>query len=264
MRKGVRANVVPNIFDFDVPTWEKDDFNSDFRAAIGVDDNDLLILQATRIVSRKGIELAIDLVAALQAQRKKLEEGEFFDQRLFTKNNRIVLVLAGYSRDDVTGAYLRKLKEKAANEGVELLFIEDRIASERGEANGHKVYSLWDAYVFADLVTYPSLWEGWGNQFLEAVRAELPVVIFEYPVYQADIAEKGFDVISLGSVLSGYDAAGLAQAPEVVIKAAAKEALTVLTDVSLRQKMVRKNLEIGKQHYSMNTLRSILDKEMKA
>jgi glycosyltransferase involved in cell wall biosynthesis len=261
-RKGVTARVVPNIFDFDAPDWKKDDFNSDFRAAIGVEENDLLILQATRIVTRKGIELAIDLVREVQALRSVLEENGLYDGRPFTPENRIVLVLAGYARDDATGAYVRKLKEKAAADGVELLFIEEWIANERGEQNEHKVYSLWDAYVFADLVTYPSLWEGWGNQFLEALRAELPVVIFEYPVYKADIAAKGFDAISLGSEISGYDDTGLAQVPTEIIVKAAKESIASLTNSTIRQKIVRRNLEIAKENYSLHTLRKILSEEI--
>lgn len=32
-------------------------------------------------------------------------------------------------------------------------------------------------------MTYPSLREGWGNQFIEAVFAKLPVVLLEYPVW---------------------------------------------------------------------------------
>ncbi len=261
-RKGVRARVVPNIFDFDAPAWTRDDFNSDFRAAIGLEDNDLLILQATRIVARKGIELAIDLTREIQAQRMILEEKGLFDGRSFSPENRIVLVLAGYARDDATGEYVRKLKEKAVADGVELLFIEEMIANERGEQNGHKVYSLWDAYVFADIVTYPSLWEGWGNQFLEALRAELPVVIFEYPVYRADIAKNNFDVISLGAEVSGYDDEGLVQVPAEIMARATEESINALTDAALRQRIVRKNLVLAKEHYSLQTLRKILVEEI--
>ncbi len=261
-RTGARARVVPNIFDFDAPAWTQDDFNSDFRAAIGLDDKDLLILQATRIVARKGIELAIDLTAEIQKRRGVLEEKGLFDGRSFSPESRIVLVSAGYSRDDTDGGYTDKLKEKAAAEGVDLLFIEEWVASNRGKANGHKVYSLWDTYVFADFVTYPSLWEGWGNQFLEAIRAELPVMLFEYPVYQADIGGSGFDVISLGSEISGYNAAGLAQVPEDTMSKAVEQALNLLTDAELRQTMVQKNLNLAKEHYSLKTLRKILNEEI--
>jgi len=261
-RKGVKARAVPNIFDFEAPSWEKDEYNREFRAAIGLQENDLLILQATRIVPRKGIELAIDVTREIAIQRHKLDENGLFDGRPFSQDSRIVLVLAGYARDDETGVYVRKLKEKALTEGVELLFIEERIASERGSTNAHKIYSLWDAYVFSDLVTYPSLWEGWGNQFLEAVRAELPIVLFEYPVYRADIRDKGFEVISLGAEVAGHDSAGLVQVQEAIIQRTADEALSVLTDSVMRQRMVKKNLALGQHYYSMNTLRNFLEEEI--
>lgn len=64
-RKNIDATVVPNVFDFDQPAWVADAYNSDFRAAFGMDANDLVFLQATRILDRKGIEMAIDVVAEI-------------------------------------------------------------------------------------------------------------------------------------------------------------------------------------------------------
>ena len=121
-----------------------------------------------------------------------------------------------------------------------------------------KVFSLWDTYVFADFVTYPSLWEGWGNQFLEAVRARLPIMIFEYPVFTTDIKEKGFKVISLGTVVSGKDQDGLVQVDNRKIKAAADQAVTMLTDPAVRKKLVDWNFKIGKEYYSMDALEAYL------
>ncbi|MCJ7717717.1 MAG: glycosyltransferase family 4 protein, partial [Anaerolineales bacterium] len=176
-RKGIPSVVVPNVFDFKTPAWVVDDYNRDLRSAVGLDENDLVLLQATRIVSRKGIELAIDFAKALNRpeHRSILQERGLFDGRKFTEDNRIVLVLAGYARDDATGTYKDKLITKAKNGKVDLLFIEDRVDAERGIQEDQKIYSVWDIYTAADLVTYPSLWEGWGNQFLEAVKAKLPL-----------------------------------------------------------------------------------------
>ena len=204
-RKGIESTVVPNIFDFEAPPWQKDEYNADFRAKIGLKENDILILQATRIVPRKGIELAIDFVKELDSpeKREQLKAKGLFDGRHFNDQSRIVLVLAGYARDDMSGTYLPKLKEKAARDGVDMIHIEDMVHHERQNENGKKTYSLWDTYVFADFVTYPSLWEGWGNQLLEAFRARLPVMLFEYPVYTADIGPKGFQVVSLGADVEG-------------------------------------------------------------
>ena len=259
-RKGIKATVVPNIFDFSAPAWGIDDYNRDFRARIGLSENDILILQATRIVERKGIELAIDFVQALGSpeRRARLQEHGLFDGRSFADDGRIVLVLAGYARDDPTGGYVQRLKQKIERAGVDALFIEDVVDAERQMRDGQKIYSLWDTYVFADMVSYPSLWEGWGNQLLEALRARVPIMLFEYPVYEADIKDKGFQVVSLGSTIQGRDDLGLAQVAPEIIEAAADHAVALLTDAQLRQDTVAHNFRVGQQHYSLQALRGYL------
>ncbi len=260
-RTGLEATVVPNIFDFEAPPWRPDAYNRDLRQRIGLRDNDVFILQATRIVARKGIELAVDFVQALNAPRRRarLTAAGLYNGRPFTAKSRIVLVLAGYAQDDLVG-YTKKLRRKIEQAGIEALFIEDVVAGKRSERAGQKVYSLWDTYVFADFVTYPSLWEGWGNQFLEAVRAKLPLLLFEYPVYRADIKDKGFDAVSLGGEVAGYDAGGLARVDAGRIEAAADRAIELLTDSRLRAQMVDRNFELARQHYSMPALREYLSR----
>ncbi len=258
-RLGLEATVVPNIFDFDAPAWVEDDYNRDFRARIGLKPNDVLLLQATRIVARKGIELAVDVVRALDtpARRAVLRERGLYDGRPFDGESRIVLVLAGYAQDDQTG-YTLKLKEKIAREGIDALFIEEIVDARRHTRDGEKIYSLWDTYVFADFVTYPSLWEGWGNQLLEALRAEVPVMLFEYPVYRADIKDKGLEVVSLGDTVTGYDDLGLAQVAPEAIETAADRAVDLLTDARLRADALAHNFAIARRHYSMDALRGYL------
>ena len=259
-RKGIESTVVPNIFDFDAPPWQPDDYNRDFRARLGLRENDVIILQATRIVQRKGIELAVDFVKALDTpgRRARLKARGLYDGRSFDDDSRIVFVLAGYARDDVTGGYVLNLKQKIERAGIDALFIEDMVEGQRQTRDGDKVYSLWDTYVFADFVTYPSLWEGWGNQFLEALRARLPVMLFEYPVYQTDIGDKGFRIVSLGAEVQGRDDLGLAQVAPHVIEAAADQALELLADARLRQETVEHNFRLGRQHYSLESLRGYL------
>lgn len=256
--KGIEASVIPNVFNFDDPPWAVDEFNADFRQNIGLGIDDILILQATRIVPRKGIELAIDFVAALNRRREILAERGLFDGRKFSAESRIVLVLAGYSQDDATGSYVRRLKEKSDRLGVETRFIEDSIGGVREEGNGQKRYTLWDTYAHADFVTYPSLWEGWGNQFLEALRAELPILLYEYPVFQSDIADKAFDVVSLGNEIINYDDANLAQVSPNLVEKAADRAIELLTDAVIRRQSVAYNVALGRKHYSLNALRRYL------
>jgi mannosylglucosylglycerate synthase len=63
-RRGLTATVVPNVFDFDAPAPGIDEYNADFREAFGLAGK-RLFLQPTRVIPRKGIELAIDLLAEL-------------------------------------------------------------------------------------------------------------------------------------------------------------------------------------------------------
>ena len=263
-RKGIEASVVPNVFDFDAPPWQPDDYNQDFRTRIGLGANDILILQATRIVQRKGIELAVDFVKVLDGpeRRARLKQRGLYDGRSFDDDSRIVLVLAGYAQDDVTGQYLYQLKQKIEQAGIDTLFIEDMVGGRRQTRDGQRIYSLWDTYAFADFVTYPSLWEGWGNQFLEALRARLPLMLFEYPVYRADIHDKGFRVVSLGSEIQGRDDLGLVQVEQSVIEAAADQAMALLTDAELRRETVEHNFQIGRQCYSLEALRGYLSRLM--
>jgi mannosylglucosylglycerate synthase len=62
---------------------------------------------------------------------------------------------------------------------------------------GHKIYSLWDAYPHADLITYPSLYEGFGNALLETIYFKRLAVVNRYPVYNADIKPLGFEFIEM-------------------------------------------------------------------
>lgn len=254
-RSGVESTIVPNVFDFAGKPWCIDEYNHDFRKAIGVNENDILVLQATRIVERKGIELAIDLVKELgkPSNIAHFQQEGLYNGSPFTENSRIVLVLAGYA-EDKNGIYLARLKQKIDQAGIEARFITDKVASRRGETDGQRLYSLWDCYAFADLVTYPSLFEGWGNQLLEAIRAKLPIAIFEYPVYQADIREKGFDAITLGSAAEGTDSSGLVSVSEAMVRRAAEQTIEILTNPSARQAMTKRNFDLGKRYYSLESL----------
>jgi len=260
-RRGVTARVVPNVFDFEQPAWTRDDFNADFRQSLGLKPTDLLFLQATRVLDRKGIELAIDLIAELQRpdHRRQLEAAPLHDGRRFTAADRIVLVCAGYVETiGLSGSYAQNLKDKAHELGVEVLWCGDRVKHSRGMANGQKIYSLWDSYVAADFVTYPSYWEGWGNQLIEAIFARLPVVLFEYPVYRSDLMEAGFQLVSLGHELAPRDTRQLVTVPPERLRSAAGEVIRLLQDRPGRERAVEQNFTIAQQRYSYAALENII------
>ena len=63
--------------------------------------------------------------------------------------------------------------------------------------DGRKIYTLEDIYPYADLVTYPSTFEGFGNAFLETIYFRKPIVVNSYSIYTKDIKPKGFSVIEI-------------------------------------------------------------------
>ena len=65
LRTGISATVIPNIMDFENPPPPPDDYSSDARQALGIEDDEMFALQPTRVVARKGIEMAIEMIHRL-------------------------------------------------------------------------------------------------------------------------------------------------------------------------------------------------------
>ena len=174
-RKGMAATIIPNVMNFERKAPQVDEYSSDVREVLGLEPDEKLILQPTRVVQRKGIEHAIELVSRLHMKTR--------------------LVISHATGDDQVG-YTGRIKEFAELLKVNTLFAEEIIGETRGTTkDGRKIFSLWDIYPWADLITYPSLSEGFGNAFLEAVWFRKPIVVNNYTIYQTDIRTKGFNVI---------------------------------------------------------------------
>ncbi len=65
LRRGIGATLIPNVMNFEKPPAPPDAYAADVRSALGVAEDELFVLQPTRVVQRKGIEHAIELVARL-------------------------------------------------------------------------------------------------------------------------------------------------------------------------------------------------------
>ena len=224
LRTGISPIVIPNVMDFDIPPEPTDDYASDVRKALGIADDQLFILQPTRVVKRKKIELAIELVSKLGKKAK--------------------LVISHASGDEGYD-YECRVKEYACMMGVDAVFVSDIINEKRGRTeSGQKIYTLNDIYPHADLVTYPSDFEGFGNAFLEAIYFRKPIMVNTYSIYSMDIKPKGFSIIEI----NGY-----------ITDKAIRQVEKVLEDEKFRKKMVDHNYEIAKTFYSY----SVLHKKLK-
>lgn len=251
-RRDIESIVIPNVFDFNMDGWSIDDYNGDFREKVGLEPDDILVLQATRITERKAIELAIDMVATMNKLRDRLIGKSLYDGRSFKEKNKLCLVMTGLY--EAEAGYLSTLIQRAEEKGVCLRIVNHMVDHTRAYNGYGKVYSLWDAYAQADIITYPSLLEGWGNQLLEGIFARKPIVAYEYPVFERDIKESGLEVISLGNSCN-LDDNGLAWIEEITLYGAAEKCIRVLLDKDTRDRMVDNNFEIGRQLYSYDSLK---------
>lgn len=222
-RIGVSSTIVPNVMDFENPPPLADDYSADMRDSLGIDADELFILQPTRVVQRKGIEHAIELVSRLGRKAR--------------------LVISHASGDDGY-QYEARVINFADQMGVQTIFSSERFDENRGTtADGGKIYSLSDAYPNADLVTYPSLIEGFGNAFLEALYFRKPIVVNNYAIYATDIRPKGFKVIE-------FD--------DYITQATVEETLRILDDRELQDELCTLNYELAVRYFSYSVLRNKL------
>lgn len=254
-KKNIDSFIVPNVFDFDLPSQDIDDYNKDFKSSFDIQENDIVFLQATRVMNRKGIELAIDLIAEVQNEIKKFDGEILYNGKIFNSKSRLLLLCAG--RIEIFGGsadYPEKLKKRAKEKNVNIKFIGDGIKHQRSIVDSKKCYSLFDTYAFADIVTFPSIWEGWGNQLIEAIHAKLPVVIFKYPVFKTDIEKFGFDLIDLGEKLH-KDKDDLYAVPTENLKLASHKVIEVLFEPDKRTEKTQKNYKIACKNLSLEKLK---------
>jgi glycosyltransferase involved in cell wall biosynthesis len=261
--KGVEASLLPNIFDYTTAAPAMAPANAGLRTRLGLNDDHLLILQPTRVIPRKGIELAIELVRRLREPKQ--------EARLLGKEP--VLVISHHAGDEGL-AYLAKLQALAGQAGVPLIYAADRFAAQPGMVAGHggagsprpyggmtaghvvgagspRPYALWDAYIHADFVTYPSLIEGFGNALLETIYFRLPALVNRYPVYAADIAPLGFDLVEIDAQ---DDPANLTSITGDTVE----RVIEAVIDPVRRRRMVEWNYDLARSHYSFEAATPLL------
>jgi glycosyltransferase involved in cell wall biosynthesis len=225
---------VPNVMDFMEPYAQIDEYNKDLPEAIGLKEDEIAMFQITRIVRRKGIETAIDLVHRLSDKKVKL-------------------FITGKANDDHLQIYYNELVEQIKKLGLEdqVFFISDIVDNFRGTTeDGKKIYSLGDAYAHANSMTYFSTYEGFGNAYVEALLAKVPIFVNNYkPVYWPDIGSKGFKTVQLED--------------NVLTDEAVAEVKKVIYDEKLREEIAEYNFELGKKHFSYEVLQGLLEQLFK-
>lgn len=221
LRTGIASTIIPNVIDFENPPVIDEQQSQKLRDSLGLDMDDIIILQPTRIIQRKGIEHAIALVEELKNPRCKL--------------------VVSHEAGDEGYEYMDWLTENARDRGVDLRLMKTRIADPINGNNNYGEHStLWDVYPHADFITYPSLYEGFGNAFLESVYFKKPLLINRYSIFVKDIEPKGFDLV----VMDGF-----------ITKKTVASVKHLLESKSRLIEMVEQNYTIASKHYSYSILR---------
>lgn len=194
-RLGLPSFNLPNVMDFDDVNYGKlDKYNGDLLQELGIREDALLLGQVTRIVERKNIEASIALLKKLNKIRG---------------DRRVVLVITGEESIGDVSHYKKRLEAKVERyikrgwiNKDQVVWASERIKPERGKNDSNqKLYSLSDFYAHLSkqgAMTYPSTYEGFGNAFIEAVLARVPIITNNYkPVYWPEIGSKGFKTVQM-------------------------------------------------------------------
>lgn len=222
--------VVPNVMNFEKKFGVLNDSNKNLRRELGLKETDKLLFQVTRIVKRKGIEVAIDLVHRL-------------------KDKNIKLVITGDYKDDEGNHYYDELTNQIHRLKLnEQVVFASQYIQHKGlfGKNNEKCYCLGDAYAHATACTYFSTYEGFGNAFVEAVLAKRPIFVNNYkPVYWPDIGSKGFKTVMLED--------------NVLTDEAIEKMQEIIYNEKLNREISEYNYELGKKYFSYDTLQEKLE-----
>ena len=219
LRAGISSTIIPNVQDFENPPTVDQKQIRQFRESLGFKPEDVIILQPTYIIPRKGIEHALQLVEELGDPRYKL--------------------LITHEVEAEAYEYGSWLQESALQRGVDLRMVNTSSGDPAVcEPNGCRI-SLWDVYPHADFITYPSLYEGFGNAFLDAVYFKKPLLINRYATFVRDIEPKGFDLVAMDGYLNRKTVSRVKE---------------ILTSPERRESMVNTNYEIALKYYSYAVL----------
>ncbi|NQT16720.1 MAG: glycosyltransferase, partial [Planctomycetes bacterium] len=157
--------------------------------------------------------------------------------------DRAKLVITHASGDE-GDAYGKRIREFAELMEVDVVFAHRWISDRRETGpDGRKLFPIEDVYPQADLISYPSTYEGFGNAFLEAVYYKCPIVCNRYAIYRTDIEPCGVRPI----LFDGFPT------DETVA-----EIRRVLTDSQYRKQMVEHNYEIASRFFSYEVVQDEL------
>ncbi|MGH7721720.1 MAG: glycosyltransferase [Candidatus Dormibacteria bacterium] len=266
-RKGIDGTVIPDGFDFDREVAIIDD--SAFRGSLEIlagdtrpiRDDDLVVAMPARVAINKTIELAIQFVAALDRRRAELEDaagGIGPTQRRFTSTSRIVLLLPQGEDLAESKDYFERLQAYSRHLGITLAYGGNIVVPDRTFRSGDwDHFPFYSTYQSVDLVCYPPMHEGFGNQAIETIWARRPLVILEYPVFKRFVRSHIPHYISLGDTehLGRLeDFGGLHELQPAILEKALDAAIAVLNDHVMEARWTDENFRALRPFCGIDTV----------
>ena len=159
--RGFEAVTLRNAFDLDPLHGDR----AATRAAFGFAPDDLVLLQPTRAIPRKNIPAAVTFAADL-ARREP--------------DRNLRLWITGPAEDGYDDVFARLVAESVVPVTV------------------GRAATASDAYAAADLILFPSTWEGFGNPVIESIAHRRAIVVGNYPVLD-ELRGFGVELLSVDS-----------------------------------------------------------------
>lgn len=140
--RGIEATTIYNGFDPDPPAGNR----GATRNWLGLDDSALLVAHPVRAIARKNIPAAVAMT------------------------------------EELGGVYwLPNPAEEDYDRELEHILVRANCPVLRAPIRGSR-FDIEDLYAAADLIAFPSTWEGFGNPPIEAALHRRPVAVGRYPV----------------------------------------------------------------------------------
>lgn len=218
-RTGLAVSCWRNCFDFGA-SRSGDEFNACLRKDLGIDDGEVMFLQPTLAIERKSIGMSI----------------RFAEEFAQASGRESTLVVTGPCEEGYDSRFEKLCRESA----VRVIHVPNWAGSRRDDPAAASPYDIHDLYARADIVTFPSSREGFGNPVLESVVHRKPLLVAEYPVLE-ELRGFGFQFLALDG-------------------GAVERAIKLMERPGLLDEMLERNYEIGRRYFSL----TVLEEQMRA
>ncbi len=216
-KTAVTSNCLYYCFDFDNVRGQ-DGFNAGLRRDLGVGESEAMFLQPPCTIGKEGTKQSVKFTREFAA----------------AAGRRSHLVVTGCGEGD-----REKIDHLRRAAGVSVIHVPGWLGRKRDEPGMGFPYDIHDAYARCDMVTFPSMKEGFGHPIMESVLHKKPLLTSNYPLLE-ELRGFGFQFLPMD-------------------RQAAARTVKLLDHPQLMDEMTGRNFEIGRRYFSLEALEEELE-----